>query len=297
MAVREALAGTTTVGAWLGTAAARLHGVSDSPRADAEWLLAALLGCSRTQLALSRLAPLDEDRARRAEALLARRRAGEPIAYLLGRWEFWSLPLSVTPAVLVPRPETEGVVERALALVAGRPEPRILDLGTGSGAIALALAHARPDARVVATDASPDALAVARANARALGLAIDLRAGDWYAALDAGARFDLIVANPPYVERGDPALQPAVARHEPEIALYAADGGLAALARIISGAGRLLRVGGHVVLEHGATQGAQVCALLAQAGFVDTGDARDLAGLPRVASGRWPGTGTRHATD
>ncbi|TAM12304.1 MAG: peptide chain release factor N(5)-glutamine methyltransferase [Nevskiaceae bacterium] len=295
--VGEVSPGTSTAGAWLQAAMAQLQATSDSPRTDAEWLLAAVLNIPRTQLALCRSAPLDAAQRQRAEALLARRSRGEPVAYLLGCWEFWSLPLAVTPSVLVPRPETESVVERALALLASRRTPRILDLGTGSGAIALALAHERPDAAVVATDTSTAALAVARANARALGLAVDFCTGDWYAALAAEARFDLIVSNPPYVERGDPMLQPAVARFEPEHALYAEQGGLAAFSAIVDGAGRRLRGGGHLVLEHGAAQGAQVVTLLERAGFVDVRDDCDLAGLPRVASGRWPGTDTNHATD
>jgi release factor glutamine methyltransferase len=212
-----------------------------------------------------------------------RRLAGEPVAYLTGRREFWSLDLEVTPDVLVPRPETELLVERALAVLAGVQAPAVLDLGTGSGAIALAIASTRPDAAVTATDASPAALAVAERNARRLGISnVSFRAGDWYAALDRG-RFDVILSNPPYVAAGDPAL--AALAHEPLRALVAGPDGLAALAAVAAGARERLRPGGWLLVEHGAGQGAAVRDLLTRAGLASVATRADLAGHERASEG------------
>lgn len=284
--------GEMTTSGWLRAAVTALDVTSPSPRADAELILSAALQTGRGHLLARPDEALDAACISRADEWVTRRQTGEPVAYLLGQQAFWSLSLQVTSQVLVPRSETEGVVERALAAVATRRRPCILELGTGSGAIALALAHERPDAVVVATDCSTAALAVARTNARRLGLPVTFVAGNWYAALAPDMQFDLIVSNPPYVARGDPALEPAVAHHEPGVALYAEDNGLAALTEVVDGAPAFLEVGGHLVLEHGATQAVAVTARLTAAGFVEVRDEADLAGLPRVASGCWPGKTT-----
>src|SRR5205823_14904666 len=216
--------------------------------------------------------------------LLARRVAGEPLAYLTGSRDFWSLTLKVTPAVLIPRPETELLVERALALrtaAAGR----VADLGTGCGAVALALASERPRWQVVATDACADALAIARANAAALGLGrVELRQGDWYQPLR-GERFDLLVSNPPYVAQDDPALETASPRHEPPRALTPGADALSCLRTLARGAPRHLAPGGWLLLEHGATQGAQVRSELVEAGLRHVRSHRDLAGHERMTEG------------
>lgn len=269
-----------TVQTLLRDAAARIDAV------DAEWLLVHALGRPRSWLYAHRddlVAPADAERFR---ALLARRTAGEPVAYLTGRRGFWSFDLAVTPATLIPRPETELLVELALdRLPAGAPLA-IADLGTGSGAIALALAHERPRARVVATDASTDALAVARGNAQALGLAnVDFRAGDWCAPL-AAERFDLIASNPPYLADDDPHLGEGDLRFEPATALSCGVDGLDAIRRIVADAPRHLVPGGWLLFEHGWTQGDAVRALLRDAGFVDVATHRDLEDRDRVTLGR-----------
>lgn len=267
-------------------AAAALGGVD--ARREAEALVAAALGIGRATL-------LAHPERRIAGAALARvrdwaiRRArGEPLAYLAGEREFWSLPIRVTPAVLVPRPETEGVVACALALGGGDDERAVVDLGTGSGCIALAIAHERPHWRVTATDASRAALEVARANARALALErIEFLLGDWYGPLT-GRRFDLVVSNPPYVAEDDAALDDPALRHEPRGALTPGGDGLAALRHLIDGAPRVLRPGGWIVLEHGADQARDVAALLVARGFTHVRCAPDLAGHDRVTSAQWP---------
>jgi release factor glutamine methyltransferase len=261
----------------------RLAGASASAALDAELIVAAVLGESRARLAADPARPLAAEELVALESLVRRRLAGEPVAYLTGRREFWSMDVEVTPDVLVPRPETELLVERTLAAVAGRAAPALLELGTGSGAVAIAIARERPDAAVTATDVSAAALVVAARNAARLGATL-LRflAGDWYAPLG-DARFDAIASNPPYVADGDPALAALV--HEPRGALAAGPDGLAALAVIVSGAAARLKPGGRLLLEHGAAQGAAVRALLADAGFTDVGTFRDLAGHERVTEG------------
>jgi release factor glutamine methyltransferase len=222
------------------------------------------------------------------ETLVARRVAGEPVAYLTGRRGFWSFDLTVTPATLIPRVETELLVELALARLPRDREPRIADLGTGSGAIALALAHERPRARVVATDASDAALAVARDNAIALGIDnIDLRRGDWLAALS-GERFDLIASNPPYIASDDPHLGVGDLRHEPAAALASGCDGLDAIRVIVRDAPAHLVTDGWLLLEHGLEQGRAVRDLLHAAGFVDVATEHDLEGRDRVTLGRMP---------
>jgi release factor glutamine methyltransferase len=264
----------------------RLEGASESAALDAEVLVAIALGISRAALAADPGRALRPEQLLTLESLARRRLAGEPVAYLTGRREFWSLDLEVTPDVLVPRPETELLVERTLAAIAGARHPAVLDLGTGSGAIALAVASARPDAAVTATDASAAALAVARRNAVRLGVA-NLRffEGDWYAPL-AGARFEAITSNPPYVASGDDAL--AALAHEPRLALAAGPGGLEALAAVAAGAPGHLAPGGSLLVEHGAGQGAAVRRLFADAGIEAIETFADLAGRERVTEGRRP---------
>ena len=290
--------GTPTVAALLSAGARQLEKTlaarnpDATPALDAELLLAHALGAGRTRLRSHPEEVPPADAAARFLSLIERRAAGESVAYILGRKGFWTLELSVSPAVLVPRPETELLVERALALQprgeAIRGETRVADLGTGSGAIALALASARPEWRIVATDISAEALAVARGNAAALGLArVELIQGDWLACLP-GRRFHLLVSNPPYVAAGDPALsQPELAR-EPRLALVAAEEGLAALRGIIRAAPDHLEPGGWLLLEHGATQAAAVAGALVGHGFAQVRSHRDLAGRERMTEGQWP---------
>jgi release factor glutamine methyltransferase len=216
-------------------------------------------------------------------AQLLRRRAGEPVAYLLGEKEFHGLSLQVDARVLVPRPDTETLVEWALQCLEGRAAPRVLDLGTGSGAIALALQHARPDAQVDAVDASADALAVAQANAARLGLPVRFAQADW---LDgAGTGYTVIASNPPYIAAGDPHL-PAL-RHEPSSALVSGADGLDDIRRIVQDAPAHLAEGGWLLLEHGHDQAAAVRELLASRGFAEVQSRDDLAGIQRCSGGIW----------
>lgn len=266
-------------------ATAQLTTSSDSPAVDAELLLASVLNCSRGQLLARDEHMLDVDSQRRLEVLLQRRCEGVPVAYLLEHREFWSLDLRVTPDVLIPRPETELLVEQALSTLRDRTAVRVLELGTGSGAIALALAQERPDAQLTATDHSAAALRVARDNAERLGLQhVCFIESDWFSALPS-QRYDLILSNPPYVAMGDPALQTAVATHEPAIALYAEQAGLADLFAIIAAAPTHLVAHGTLLLEHGMAQGEAVCARLQQSGFINVETWPDLAGHPRVSGG------------
>ncbi len=260
-------------------------GSAASPDLDAELLLAHVFSGPRAHL---RSHPEEPAGGRAAEyrALIERRALGTPLAYLTGTREFWSLPLAVTPAVLVPRPETELLVERALA-VRRVPQGRVADLGTGSGAVALALASERPHWQVTATDLSVDALAVARANAAQLALTgIDFRLGSWFAPL-AGERFDLIVSNPPYVAADDPALADPVLAHEPRLALTPGPDALACLRTIARDAPRHLNHGGWLLLEHGAAQGAALRHELVLAGFRYVRSHRDLAGHERITEGQY----------
>ncbi len=251
------------------------------------------LACHVLKWPLERLfaegdAPLDGDTAVRLEALIGRRMAGEPLAYLTGETEFWSLPLWVSPAVLVPRPETEILVERALAHIPAENAVRILDLGTGSGAIALALQHERPKARIIGVDRSEAALAVARRNGERHQLPAAFIQGQWATALSA-CSMDLVVSNPPYIESADPALADRGLRCEPRAALDGGPDGLRDLRAVISAAARVLRGGGRVLAEHGNRQGAAVRALLADAGFDDIVTYQDYAGWDRVSGGRRSG--------
>ena len=282
-------------------------------RLDAQVLLLHRLGRSlhdRAWLIAHDTDPLPADAARDFAALCRRRLQGEPVAYLTGRREFHGLELQVDARVLDPRPDTETLVDWALDALAGLRHPAVLDLGTGSGAIALALQHRRPDARVWALDASPEALAVAQANAQRLGLAVRLTHGSWLAdwparqaeaaALDPQGpalpgRFDLIVSNPPYIRADDPHL--AALRHEPLSALASGADGLDDIRTIAAQAPGHLLPGGWLLLEHGWDQAEEVAAILRGQGFGQVGHRQDLAGHQRCTGGRWPHDGQGFPAD
>jgi len=279
---------STTVGDLLAQSAAGLADrAGDGARAEAEILLAHCLGCDRTALWARPETAVPSAVAAACRALARRRAAGEPVAYLVGHRGFWTLELEVTPAVLIPRPETELLVEQVLAAFPADAPVRLVDLGTGSGAIALAVAAERPCWEILATDAAADALAVARRNAARLGLvAVAFRLGDWAQAFRPGERFSVIVSNPPYVAEGDPHLVEGDLPWEPRAALVAGPDGLDAIRRLAATAPAHLAPGGWLLLEHGADQGAAVRAILAGAGLDAVHTVRDLAGLERVSGGR-----------
>jgi len=259
-------------------------------RHEAELLLLHVLGRERSWLFAHATDLVDPASGQAFAELLQRRLAGEPVAYLLGRRGFWTLDLAVSPDTLIPRPETERLVELALERLPEATPLRVADLGTGSGAIALALASERPQARVVATDMSPAALAVAAANARRHGLDnVAFRQGSWHAPL-AGERFDLIASNPPYIASDDPHLARGDLRFEPASALASGHDGLDDIRLIIAGAAAHLLPGGWLLLEHGWDQGAAIRALLADAGFVEVATEVDLEQRDRVSLGRRPAT-------
>lgn len=264
-----------TVGAALAAARGRV------PAAEARLLLCHVLGCRATELLAHPERPLAAAAAGCFAGLLARRAAGEPIAYLLGEREFYGRTFQVTPAVLIPRPETELLVE--LGRQVPRSRPRILDLGTGSGCVAISLALELPAAEVVAVDVSAAALALAAANAARLGAEVAFVESDWFAAL--AGNFDLIVANPPYIAAGDPHLTLGDLRFEPSSALACGADGLDALRRIIAAAPAHLAPEGRLWLEHGYDQGPAVAELLRQHGYREIASHRDLAGIVRISGG------------
>jgi release factor glutamine methyltransferase len=281
VANRSADASTVASALRQGVRALSMH--SGSPQLDAEVLLSSVLGIERAALIARGSDLLADHELRLYRDLLEQRKRGMPVAYLTGRREFWSLPLKVTPAVLVPRPETELLVEVALRHLPTSAECAVLDLGTGSGAVALAIASERPLARVVGVDVSPGALGIARDNARALARPnVAFRLGSWFDAVP-GEVFDVVVANPPYVAEHDPALAALAA--EPELALVAGPAGLDALAAIIAAAPRHLQRGGWLLLEHGSTQEHAVAKLLKRSGFAGIECHCDYSGLPRVTRG------------
>jgi release factor glutamine methyltransferase len=276
-------AGAPSIAELLAGAERRLHG--ESPRLDAELLLAQALGHARSHLHAWPERTVDPRTLAAFESLVGRRAAGEPLAYILGEREFWSLSIAVTPDVLIPRPETELLVELALERLPTR-SARIADLGTGSGAVAVALAYECPGCEVVGTDASPAALAVARSNAERHGLGnLRLFEGRWFEPL-ADQRFDLVVSNPPYVAPEDPHLEQGDLRFEPRSALVAADEGLADLYLIVDQARDHLTSGAWLLLEHGFEQGEAVTARMQAQGYREVSSRRDLAGHPRVSLGR-----------
>jgi release factor glutamine methyltransferase len=246
-------------------------------------LLCYALGLTRVGLITNSERILNEEEAAHLGALVARRQGGEPIAYIVGQREFFGLPFRVSPAVLIPRPDTELIVELAIERLA--PRARLLDMGTGSGAIAVSVAHTRPDALVTALDVSEEALAVARANAATNGAAVRFLRSDWFAALG-NEEFDLIASNPPYIASGDAHLAQGDLRFEPSGALTDFADGLSALRTIIEGAPAHLVQGGWLLLEHGYDQAEAVRALLSDAGYGEVQSWRDLGGIERVSGGR-----------
>lgn len=256
-------------------------------RLDASWLVCHVCRMNQAGLITESERPLTDVELERIHHLVQRRLAGEPLAYILGEAAFYGRMFTVTPAVLVPRPETEELVGHALSWLADFPPcPRVLDLGTGSGAIAVTLALERPDALVVATDISADALMVARSNAARLGARVDWRQGDWFKAVRDDLSFDLIVSNPPYIAGDDPHLAGDGVCVEPPLALTDGADGLSCLHTIISTAAGYLREGGGLLLEHGYDQGAACRNLLSTAGFQDVLTWQDMSGNERISGGR-----------
>ena len=262
---------------------------SDSPAADADCLLCAVLACSRTWLRTWPERTLTDEQCERLLRLAERRETGEPIAHLLGEREFWSLPLQVSAATLIPRPDTEVLVEQALARVpVDATGVRVLDLGTGTGAIALALKSERPGVDVWAVDRIAAACELARDNATRLALTIEVRCGSWFEPV-LEERFTLIVSNPPYIDEQDPHLEQGDVRFEPRSALVAASAGLADLQHIVTQAPEHLLSGGWLLLEHGWQQGQAVRDLLLQRGFSSVATVRDYGDQERVTLGQWEG--------
>jgi release factor glutamine methyltransferase len=281
-----------TVPALLQRAAAALEaGGIETARPEAEWLLAGILGVERFALALDPARRLSTPTVTRYLALIERRAAREPLQYLLGWEDFHGLRLAVTPDVLVPRPETERLVEWAVEVLRGRPDPVVVDLGTGSGAIACAIARALPAAEVLAVEISGGALAVASRNVRELALAsrVRLLAGDLFAPLGSiPASLDLVVANPPYLPSAViSSLPPEVSRHEPRAALDGGPDGMAVIRRIVAGAPTVLKPGGWLLMEIGEEQAGPLASLMAAEGFSGIRARRDLNGVERYIGGRW----------
>lgn len=270
---------------WLRHAVSELS-ASDSPRRDAEILLGHVTGRARTYILAFAETVLTRDEETQLAELLARRKTGEPVAHLVGEREFWSLPLYVSAATLIPRPDTECLVEQALARLPASPA-RILDLGTGTGAIALALASERPDCQVTAVDVMPDAVALAQRNVDRLALPnVTVVHSSWFSALG-DRQFETIVSNPPYIDEADPHLGEGDVRFEPRSALVAAGQGLADLSQIITAARQHLVSDGWLLLEHGWTQGEAVRALFLQAGYQQVETCRDYGGNERLTLGKW----------
>lgn len=270
------------LGAALAWAAARID------KLDARLLLQHVAGVTRADLIARPEMPLSPDAWDQLQVLVARRAEGEPLAYLVQSAEFYGLTLTVSPAVLIPRPETEELVTLTLDKLQGRPAPKVLDLGTGSGAIPIALAHRRPDVAVTALDVSSAALEIAEANGRAHGLPIRWLRSDWYQAV-AGEHFDCIVSNPPYIADGDPHLALNGLPFEPRGALTDGADGLSCIKVIVAQAGDHLVPGGWLLLEHGHDQAEKCRNLLQQAGFQDVFSRVDLSGNDRFSGGRRPG--------
>ncbi|MFM4926544.1 peptide chain release factor N(5)-glutamine methyltransferase [Aeromonas veronii] len=264
----------------------------ESPRADADVLLCHLLDCRRSYLMTWPERELDAAQQATLQRLLARRLNGEPIAHLVGEREFWSLPLKVSPATLIPRPDTEVLVEQALTRIPQGP-CAVLDLGTGTGAIALALKSERPEVDVWAVDRMADAAALARENSAALGLPIEVRDGSWFEPLgepdrDNTPRFAVIVSNPPYIDGADPHLEQGDVRFEPRSALVADDAGLADIRHIVAHAPAYLLTDGWLLLEHGWDQGKAVRQLLRDGGYREVATVRDYGDNDRVTLGLCP---------
>ncbi len=275
-----------TINGWLTQARAGLEAVSDSARLDAELLLAHTLQQSRTWLYTWNDKALSAEQQQTAAQLLQRRLRGEPVAYILGQRDFWSLSLVVAPSTLIPRADTETLIEWALELPLAA-NSRVLDLGTGTGAIALALASEQPSWQVRGVDVQPQAVALAEENARRNHLErVTFQQSDWFTAVQ--GRFDLVVSNPPYIDEADPHLGQGDVRFEPRTALVAGNHGLSDLALIIDRAPDFLQPDGWLLVEHGWQQAEAVCELLSARGFSAVENRRDLGGQPRISGGRWP---------
>ncbi|MDL4618795.1 peptide chain release factor N(5)-glutamine methyltransferase [Citrobacter amalonaticus] len=271
---------------WLREAISQLQ-ESESPRRDAEILLEFVTGKGRTWILAFGETPLTDAQQAQLAMLLSRRQRGEPIAHLTGVREFWSLPLFVSPATLIPRPDTECLVEQALARLPSHP-CRILDLGTGTGAIALALASERPDCEVTAVDRMPDAVALAQRNAAHLAINnVHILQSDWFSALS-GQQFAMIVSNPPYIDEQDPHLAQGDVRFEPLSALVAGDCGMADIEHIIEQSRTRLEAGGFLLIEHGWQQGAAVRDAFIRAGYQAVETCRDYGDNERLTLGRKP---------
>ena len=260
---------------------------SGLPRHEAEILLRCALGCERSYLVAHAEDRVGSSSACTAQAWFARRRSGEPVSYITGWREFYGLKLHVSPDVLIPRPETEQLVDLALERLPLGASVQVLELGTGSGAISVALASLRPELKVTATDVSDAALEVARRNAREHAVEIDFVRSDWFESIEGS--FDLIVTNPPYVAARDPHLERGDLRFEPRLALIGDEDGLAGIREIAASARHHLSPGGSLLLEHGYDQSENCVALLRELGYVAVADFPDLAGLPRVCSAAWRG--------
>lgn len=272
---------------WLKQAASRLS-ASDSAKRDAEILLEHVTGRSRTYLFAFGETQLSTEEYQQAESLLQRREKGEPIAYIVGEREFWSLPLYVSPATLIPRPDTECIVEQALARLTN-PTNQLLDLGTGTGAIALALATELPQSTVIGVDLNPDAVTLAQRNQQRLDIAnVQFIQSDWFASLSF-QQFDMVISNPPYIDENDSHLSEGDVRFEPLTALVAKNEGLADLAYIISESRKYLKNQGWLLLEHGWTQGLAVRDLFKEYGYTRIDTCFDYGGRERISLGQWNG--------
>ncbi|MCW7549938.1 peptide chain release factor N(5)-glutamine methyltransferase [Photorhabdus sp. APURE] len=270
---------------WLKQAAIQLS-ASDSPKRDAEILLGFVTHRSRTYILAFGETQLASEQFSQLEVLLARRVKGEPIAYITGEREFWSLPLNVSPATLIPRPDTECLVEKALERLSLAP-CRILDLGTGTGAIALAIASERPDCRITGVDINPDAVMLAQSNAEKLKIQnVDFLLSDWFSSLN-NQQFGMIVSNPPYIDEADPHLSQGDVRFEPDSALIAAKQGIADLNTIIDLSRHFLLSGGWLLLEHGWKQGNVVRSLFSESGYRQVATFQDYGGNERITLGQW----------
>ncbi|MBD2801468.1 peptide chain release factor N(5)-glutamine methyltransferase [Xenorhabdus sp. M] len=270
---------------WLRYAAMQLT-ESDSPKRDAEILLQHVTGRSRTYLIAFSETVISSKEVHQLNELLARRMQGEPIAYIVGEREFWSLPLEVSPATLIPRPDTECLVEKALELLPDSPA-QILDLGTGTGAIALALASERHDCRVTGVDINSAAVSLAKRNAEKLSVHnVNFLQSEWFTAME-NQQFDIIVSNPPYIDESDPHLREGDVRFEPATALIAAQNGMADLQTIVEQARHFLFPNGWLLLEHGWKQGVVVRNLFLEKGYQQIATFRDYGGNERITVGRW----------
>ena len=279
-----------TVGELLASATQQLQSVSDSPRLDAEVLLAHCLNKTRTWLVTWPDKTLEQNQQDAFRQRLERRLKGEPVAHITGEREFWSLPLKVNRHTLIPRPDTELMIEVLLAAYPQDRDIRMLDLGTGSGAIALAMASEKPEWAITATDRSADALQIARENAEQLSIDnVRLLQGSWFDAIEQDATaFDIIASNPPYIAEADPHLEQGDVRFEPRSALTSGDDGLDDIRLISQGAMHYLKSGGRLIVEHGFDQEAGVCDVFSRAGYQSITQYRDLAGNPRLTSGIKP---------